>query len=79
MTNAQETPSRLDYDRTKFQIQKKFGGYIVTEALYSGPTLVSNHELGIIYTSHAEALRAVDSLVRRWKISSPNIAIEWSD
>ena len=79
MTNTHVTPTQLKFDRTKFQIRDKFGGFIVSESLYSDSKLVSERELGIVYASHSQALQAIDSLVRLWKTSHPGIAIEWAE
>jgi hypothetical protein len=67
------------YDRIKFEIQTKYGGFIVSEVLYEGPRMVSSKELGIVYVSHHEAVRAIDSLIRLSKASNPGKTIEWTD
>ena len=76
--DAQKTQLTQRFDRIKFEIQTKYGGFIVSEALYEGPRMVSSKELGIIYASHHEAVRAIDSLVRLSKASNPGKTIEWT-
>jgi hypothetical protein len=77
--DVQDTHLTRRYDRIKFEIQTKYGGFIVSEALYEGPRMVSSKELGIVYASHHEAVRAIDSLIRLSKSSNPDKTIEWTD
>jgi len=76
--DARENHSTLRYDRIKFKIQSKHGGFIVSEELLEGPRVVSSKELGIVYANHVEATRAIDSLGRLSKISNPWKTIEWT-
>lgn len=77
--DVQEIQLARGYDRIKFEIQSKYGGFIVSEALYEGPKMVSSKELGIVYSNHHEAVRAIDSLIRLSKASNPGKTIEWTD
>ncbi len=74
--NVQDTHLTRRYDRIKFEIQTKHGGFIVSEELYEGPRIVSSKELGIVYASHHEAVRAIDSLIRLSKTSNPGKTID---
>jgi hypothetical protein len=75
--DVQKTQLTRRYDRIKFEIQTKYGGFIVSESLYEGPRMVSSKELGIVYASHHEVVRAIDSLIRLSKSSNPDKTIEW--
>jgi hypothetical protein len=74
--DVQETSSTVKFDRIQFKIQRKYSGFIIFEDQYEGPRLVSSKELGIVYASHQEAMRAMDSLVRLSKGLNPEKTIE---
>ncbi len=76
--DVQKTQLTRRYDRIKFEIQIKYGGFILSEALFEGPRMVSSKELGIVYASHHEAVRAIDSLTRLSKTTNPGRTIEWT-
>ena len=77
--NVQATYLPLCFDRIKFTMQSKYGGFIVAEELYEGQRLVSSKELGIVYSSHHEGTRAIDSLVHLSRLSNPDKTIEWTN
>jgi hypothetical protein len=77
--DVQDAQLTLRCDRIKFTIQRKYGGFIISEELYEGPRLALRKELGIVYASHFEVTRAIDSLVRHSTTSSPDKTIEWTD
>lgn len=77
--NIQDTLLPPIFDRIKFAIQNKYGGFIVSEELYEGPRMVTSKELGIVYANHYEAMRAIDSLTRLSKSSKPDKFIGWTE